>query len=306
MKSLLALLMLLVLAAGCSGPKTNGNGAVASANKAAEIKPTSNVSQSEMEVREKANWEALEKKNYNGFAEMLASDYLEIGDDGIFDKTALVNSLKDLSTSDATFADWKMLPIDKDAVILLYNVTIKGTFKGQEIPPGPYHASSAWVNRDGKWLAVYYQQTAVKPAAATPTPGASEPARAAASPAAKIAEPGQDPIMNEKLVWNVIKSKNSDAFGGFLAPDAVEIEADGVYDKAGSIKSVSMFDASKAELSDWKTVKLHKDATLVTYLLTLPGAPRERHSTIWVNRNGKWAALFHQGTPEAKPVARKP
>jgi hypothetical protein len=258
-----------------------------------------------MEVREKAIWEALEKKNYNGFADMLASDYLEVGDDGIFDKTTFVNSVKDLNTTDATFADWKMLPIDKDTVLLLYNVTIKGTFKEQEIPPGPYRASSGWVNRNGKWLAIYYQQTAVKPPAAAPPPGASESAKTAASPAARTTEPGPDPIANEKLVWAAIKSKNSEAFAALLAPDAVEVEAAAIYDRAASVKGVSMFDASKAELSDWKTVKFGDNASLVTYVLKVPGAPRERHSTLWVNRNGKWAALFHQGTPEAKQVGRK-
>jgi hypothetical protein len=303
MKKLFGLLSLLVLVAACSSPPTNRNGVVASTNKAAETKPTASVSEAEMEVREKATWEALEKKNYGAFADMLANDYLEVGDDGIFDKTALVNYLKDLNTSDTTFADWKMLPLDKDAVILMYSVTIKGTFKGQAIPPGPYRASSAWVNREGKWLAIYYQQTAVNTTPHPPPPSADQLAKAA-SPAAKIAEAGPDPIANEKAVWDTFRSRNYDAFAAFLAPDLVEVEADAVYDKAGAVKGVAMFDASKAELSDWKAVKINNDAALVSYVYKFPGAPRERHSSIWINRNGKWMALFHQGTPEAVPAAK--
>src|ERR1700730_16117851 len=162
MKRLLALLSSLVFFAACSATQTNRDGAASATNKPCETKPSTSVSEAEREVSENATWEALEKKNYDAFAEMLATDYLEIGDDGIFDKTTLVTDLKDLITSDATFADWKMLPIDKDAVLLMYGVTIKGTYKGQEIPPGPYRASSAWVKRDGKWLAIFYQQTAGK------------------------------------------------------------------------------------------------------------------------------------------------
>ena len=127
---------------------------------------------------------------------MLASDYLEVGDDGIFDKPTFVSALRDLNTTDATFADWKMLMIDKDALWLFYSLTIKGTYKEQEIPPGPYRVSSAWVNRERKWLAIYYQQTAVKLPSAPPV-GAAEPAKTAASPAAKMAETGPDPIANE-------------------------------------------------------------------------------------------------------------
>jgi len=110
-------------------------------------------------------------------------------------------------------------------------------------------------------------------------------------------------VANEKLVWEAIKSKNYDAFAAMLAPDSIEVEADGVYDKAASVKGISMFDASKAQLSDWKSVKIDSDAALDTYLVTIPGAkpPKERHSTIWVNRSGKWLALYHQGSPVEPP-----
>lgn len=300
MKKLIALLLLSTLANACSGTRTNRTIVTPNTNQASETKPTARVSQEEMEVREKATWEALEKKNYGSFADMLASDYLEIGDDGSFDKTTLVADLKDLNTADATFADWKMLPIDKDAVILMYNVTIKGTFKGQEIPPGPYRASSTWVNREGKWLAIYYQQTAVKPPPSAPPPDPGETGKATATPAAKIADAGPDPIANAKQVWDLFKSKNYDAFAALLVPEFVQVEADAVYDKAGSVKAAGMFDATRAALSEWKSVKINNDAALVSYAVKFPGAPIKRTSTIWVNRKGKWMALFHQGTPEVK------
>ena len=85
-----------------------------------------------------------------------------------------------------------------------------------------------------------------------------------------------------------------------LTTDFVEVERDAVYDKAGAVKGAAMFDASKAELSEWKTVKIDSETALDSYLVKIPGAPRERHSSIWVNRNGKWLGLFHQGTPERK------
>lgn len=68
-----------------------------------------------------------------------------------------------------------------------------------------------------------------------------------------------------------------------------------------------MFDASKAALSDWKTVKIDDNAALVTYVVKLPGMKpdTEYHSTIWVNRDGKWQGLFHMGTPIAAPEETK-
>ncbi len=117
---------------------------------------------------------------------------------------------------------------------------------------------------------------------------------------------GSDPIANEKIVWDLVKSKNYDAFADLLAADFMEVEPDNVYDKAASVKGVSMFNASKAVLSDFKTVNIDADAAIVTYSVTNPGVSPgpERHSSIWVNRNGKWMGLFHHGgTPVVKAPA---
>jgi hypothetical protein len=305
MKKILALVSFLMIATACSTePSSTNTGTASNANMA--VSKTAAPSEAEMTAKEKAVWDTLKKKDYDAFGNMLASDYIEVEDDGVYDKAGILAYVKDLNLTDATFSNWKMLPIDSDAVIITYSTTLKGTDKGKDIPPGPYHSASVWVNRGGKWQGFYYQQTLAKTAPPPPTPSKSQPAKATASPAAKPAEAGPDPIANEKLVWDAIKNKNYDAFAAFLASDSLEIEADGVYDKAGSVKSVSTFDASKAELSDWKSVKLDNDAALVTYMVKLPGMDpdQERHTTIWANRGGKWMALFHMGTPVAKPAAK--
>ena len=126
----------------------------------------------------------------------------------------------------------------------------------------------------------------------------------AASPV--VAATGSDPIANEKLVWDLFKSKSFDVFADLLAPEFIEVEPDKIYNKAEAVEAVRSFDATKGVLSDWKMVKLDDDASLVTYVAKVPypKAPPlgERHTTIWVNRDGKWVGLFHQGgTPVAKP-----
>ncbi len=305
MKKILALVSFLIVVAACTMEPTkelalNTNAPVAS-------KSTAAPSEAEMTALEKSTWELLKKKDYNAFGNLLASDYLEVGEDGVWDKPGIVTYLRDLNLTDATFSDWKMLPIDSDAVILTYNANLKGTFKGTEIPSDTTRVASVWVNRAGKWQAFFYQETRVKAATPSPSPPtANKPAAATASPAAKPAEAGPDPIANEKLVWDTFKSRNYDAFAAMLAPEFTELAPDAVYDKAGTVKGVAQFDASKFVLSDWKSAKLNDDASRVTYLVkaSAPMAVEERHSTIWVNRGGKWLALLHVGTPVAKPAAQ--
>jgi len=303
MKKILALVSLLLVAAACTNQPTTNTPANSNANLTASKPPP--PSEADIIAREKAAWDTIKKKDYDAFGSMLASDYIEVTDEGVFDKAGIVADIKDFELTDATFSDWKMLPIDNDAAIITYNTTLKATYKGKEVPPGPYHSAGAWVNRDGKWLALFYQQTPVKTPPPPPPAGAATPEKSAASPAARMADAGSDPIANEKIVWDAFKSKNYDAFAALLDPAFVEIESTGVYDKAGSVKGASSFDASQFELSEWKAVKLDNDAALVTYLV-MPKDPKgdhERHTTIWANRGGKWVGLLHIGTPVMKPMS---
>ena len=75
--------------------------------------------------------------------------------------------------------------------------------------------------------------------------------RTGASPAASPAkvETTDDVIANEKLVWELFRTRNFDAFQTLLAPEFMEIEPTGVYDRAGTVKGVSEMDASQFEQS---------------------------------------------------------
>ena len=302
MKKLLALVSLLVLAAACttqpSGNKDMTANANSNANKSADMKTAAGPSEADITAKEKAAWDAFRKKDADAFGKLVTPDYIEITDMGLADRATAINGMKDFDITDVTFSDWKLLPIDKDAVIITYNATVKAKYKGEDVPPGPYHEASAYVNRNGDWLAIYYQETLTKTMPPQPTPKETPKA---ASPAGTPGTTSSDPIANEKLVWDAFKARNYDAFGSYLADNFVEVEQDGVYDKAGSVKGVQGIDASKAELSDWKSLKFDDDAALVTYTAKVPGFGTAYHSSIWVNRNGKWVGLFHQGTPAQQP-----
>jgi hypothetical protein len=126
----------------------------------------------------------------------------------------------------------------------------------------------------------------------------------AAAPTVAATVSDTDLIARENQVWNSLKRKDYDGFASFLTDDFVEVEANGVFDKAGSIKGVKEVDLSSTMLSDFKVLKLDNDASVVSYLVKgaqpLFTPEGERHSTVWVKRGGKWLALFHQGTPVAK------
>lgn len=293
----------LVVVAACQ-PVANENVAT-NANKAPET-ATAPPSEADMIAKEKASWDAFKRKDADAFKKMLAPEYVEVTPNGVRDSAATVVGMNDVTLTDVTFADWKMMTIDKDLVLLTYTTTQKGSFKGEPFPEGQNRHSAAWINRNGEWLAIYFQETPVSKEPPPPPPPA---AKAAASPATSPAKPGEtseDVVANEKLVWDLFRAKNFDAFQALLAPEFVELAPTGVYDRAGTVKGVSEMDASQFELADWKAVKMGANAGVVTYSVTMKGPKPEKeyHASIWAKRDGKWIAFLHQGTPAtAAPAA---
>ena len=307
-KLLLLITAAALVAAACAAPPTNRTDTNRNGSAESTTAAAAPMTEADAMAKEKAVWAAFEKQDYKGFADMLDEQAVLVQGDGVYDKAGILKGIQGFVPKDVVFSDWKFISLDKDAAVISYKQSFGGTMNGQAMPPSTVYGTTAWVNRNGKWLALYHQETEV-PKTPAPAPPPAKPEKAAPSPTA-AATPGttsSDVTANEKLVWEALKTKNYDAFASYLAPESIEVETNGVMDKAGSVKGVQGFDASKVELSEWKTVKFDNDAALVTYMVMVPGPKpeHERHSTIWANRNGKWLAVLHQGTP-VRPAAPSP
>ena len=296
MKKLFVLIAVLLVVAACAAPPPEK----ATVNTNTVEKPAAPaMTEADAIAKEKAIWDTLSKKDYEAFAAMLDSGQLEVTSEGVNDKAASTTMVKDFEPSEVTFSNWKFLSVDEDAYVIVYDASLKGKYKGKEFPPATVHASSAWANRDGKWLAVYHQECDAMTMPPPPPPASK--AKPETSPAATPAQASAtaDPVANEKMIWDLLKAGQFDSFAAMLSTDAIEVEPNGVWDKAGIINGVKTFDFSKSTISDFKSLNIDSDAALVTYLVTNPNVKpaEERHTTIWAMRDGKWMAVFHHGTP---------
>lgn len=313
----------------CTVAPNGNNSAVTNGNTNATAATNSNTNSSAttgnaatadaITAKEKQVWDALKNKNHEAFGNMLATDFVYVSGDGVADKAGTVNGLKEFAPTEITLSDWKTVVLDEDAAVVTYTVDAKGTAGGQPIPPGAQRASTAWVKRGAEWVAVYHQDCPIKTAETAKPAGSTANANAnantnantAAKPAATAAvttAAADDPVASEKQMWDALKRKDWDTFAANLAAEQVEVEPDGVFDRAGTLAGVKEADFSKLTVSDYKATKLDDDATLVTYMVrgqTPDGKSAEhRASTIWVKRDGKWSAFFHHGTPVMKMAAK--
>jgi hypothetical protein len=69
-----------------------------------------------------------------------------------------LKSLPDLKLGAYTTEDVRVTTPTKDAAIATFTASVKGSFKGNELP-AKMAVVTVWAKRDGKWLEVFYQGT---------------------------------------------------------------------------------------------------------------------------------------------------
>jgi hypothetical protein len=300
-------LLLLCAAAACAPVPTTNTANTNAANANANSTTTAAAwTESDISAREREVWDALKAKNWDAFAAHLADDQLYVGPGSVSNKAQLLDGIKPLNITDFTLSDWRYVRLGDDAAIVTYTAAVRGDYGGQALPANHRERdSSVWVRRGGRWVGVFHQETtAQEPPAASPSPAATPAASPASSPAAAAspaAATTADAEANERMIWDLLKRKQWDAFAAHLAEDQIEVEPIGTWGRAETIRQVQAIDFSGVTLSNFRTLKLTDNATVVTYDVTggpaaVFGPRGARHSTVWANRGGHWQAVFHQGT----------
>ncbi|HEX5707779.1 MAG TPA: nuclear transport factor 2 family protein [Pyrinomonadaceae bacterium] len=299
-----ALFALALSAASCAAPAPSNNANQTANTNAAT--PTPSPASVDFAERDRQVYDAIKRKDWDAFAAFIGDDYMLVVSDGVHDRATLLEGVKTIDIAEISFSDFKTVNADPDVRVVTYTTRAKGTMDGAPLPEGPMYESSVWVNREGKWLAAYHQETAAE-ASPSPSPGGASPAPTATATApGATATPASTPATAtdatgmEKLIWDALKRKDWDAFAGYLAEDQIEVWQTGVHDKAASVAGVKQVNFAGSSLSDFREMKLTPNATLVTYVAKgaapLFGPDGERHTTLWVNRGGRWLAVFHQAT----------
>jgi hypothetical protein len=303
-KSLLpAATLAVALSAACEAPAPSNNSNQTAATNAAT--PAATPSTPDLAEQDRRAYEAIKRKDWDAFAAMLADEQLYVTSDGVYDKAAAVEGLKKLDIKEYTLSDFKTVNAAPDVVIVTFTARGSATYDGKAMPDAASRETTAWVKRGDKWLSAFHQDTTIEPPPPTPTPVATAtatPAATATASATPASTPATAPDATgmEKLIWEALKRKDWDAFAAMLAEDQLEVWSAGVFNKAASVEGVKAVNFAGTTASDFREVKLGPTATLVTYVVRGPqpdfGPDGERHSSIWVNRGGRWLAVFHQAT----------
>lgn len=119
-------------------------------------------------ANERAANEAVAKGNAAAFRQLVAEDGWSV--DGMMGRMAVADFLKDFEamTRDMQMSSWdisdsKIQWVDANTAVHSFKWTGKGTYKGDPIP-SPVWMSTVWTKKNGKWMAVFHQESPTMPA----------------------------------------------------------------------------------------------------------------------------------------------
>jgi hypothetical protein len=114
--------------------------------------------------KEKDVWEAYKLRDSEALRALVSDDSysIEDADGSIITQAQALKNLPDLSISDYTMQNFKVIPINSGAAIVRYNVKVSGSSKEEKFTPHWSTVSSVWVKRSGKWQNLLYQETEVQ------------------------------------------------------------------------------------------------------------------------------------------------
>ncbi len=114
--------------------------------------------QQQVESKEREELDALKSANYSKFADLIADDAVFLDPHGSATKKEVVDHVGDFKLLDFTMEDVHFVKLSETSGVLAYKLTQKGIAQGHEFTNQVY-ASAVWVQRNGKWVTVFSQET---------------------------------------------------------------------------------------------------------------------------------------------------
>lgn len=106
--------------------------------------------------------EAVAKHDVKTFTDLVASDAVSADGMGFMKVADFVKSINDVKIGSWHIMDTQVHWADDKTAVLTYTWMGSGTFKGEPLPATTF-SSTVWTERNGKWVAVFHQESAAAP-----------------------------------------------------------------------------------------------------------------------------------------------
>ena len=137
-----------------------------------EQKQGSAGEQAELTILENKIWEAWKNQTSSTLQSLLREDYVQIAGPGPerMTKEAVLKALPQTRITDYALDDIGFVPLNRDAAILTYKLTLKGLSEDKGVFASPAYVSAIWARRGMAWLSIFRQWTPLSKEASGPPP----------------------------------------------------------------------------------------------------------------------------------------
>jgi hypothetical protein len=102
--------------------------------------------------------DSVAKGDVKTFSALIAPGAGSVDEGGFMAVADFIKVFNQVKVETQTPTNIKVVSLGPNAAIVAYTLTQKGTFQGQPLPPTVY-ATTTWVKRGGKWLAMFHQES---------------------------------------------------------------------------------------------------------------------------------------------------
>ena len=106
--------------------------------------------------------EAVAKHDVKTFSDLVAIDGEAADQNGFMKVSEFLKSIDQLKVTSWHIMDTQVSWVDDKTAIVRYTWMGAGTYMGQPFPSTVY-ASTVWTERNGKWVAMFHQETPMAP-----------------------------------------------------------------------------------------------------------------------------------------------
>ena len=116
----------------------------------------------QIQAMEQALNAAIQKGDLNAFKANIGEDAVSMDGNGPMPIAEFLKEFNQFKVTSFSIDQAKVTFLNDTAAVITYRWTGKGTMMGQPIP-SPTWASTTWLKRGGKWVAVFHQETLATP-----------------------------------------------------------------------------------------------------------------------------------------------
>jgi hypothetical protein len=115
------------------------------------------------EAYEKLFWDEVKAKNWAEAERHLGATFVAISAEGRSDRAQSMAMFKQLDLQDYSLGEVMATPNGSD-IMVTYTIVMRGTYKGQPLPPNPFRMMTVWQQVKGGWIAVAHADAVAAPA----------------------------------------------------------------------------------------------------------------------------------------------